>query len=488
MSGSRHNILVISDLHLGEDIRPEVDNSTHFEELGAELTAFLHHYATNRHDNTPWRLIVNGDMVDFLSVCLMPQDVEMVEGLGYDDHTYGLGTRPNAALLKMNAVLERHADVFEAFAHFIGQGNELNIIVGNHDAEFVWEEVQEGFVEGIVQIWKNSNFSMHDGCRSPDAVREAINFHPWFYFEEDFVWVEHGHQYDRYCSVDHILDPRDSTDEQELEQNVGDAVMYYLANHLPDSPEDQQKRGFVQYMRMPFERSGRAVQLLSGYGRMSWLLLSQWADRLARPAAWESRRQRHLDLVRGLATSASVDEDKLLALFQMRHRPIFLQLGQLVTALMLGRFFLTVGAALATPLILLLVPWPTAPALVASMFLGVLIAHGFLAAGRLNADPRDAMAGAAARIRNTVSAPIVVMGHSHHPMAQRLRRGGWYFNTGTWVGGHDKLRNFTHLMIERGRDGAKAALCQWRDGRSWELRAERAGRNYTAPWGLRAKG
>ena len=71
------NILVISDLHLGEDLRPggaNVSYLRHLATLERELEKFLAHYTSHRLGDRPWRLVVNGDMVDFMSVMILPED------------------------------------------------------------------------------------------------------------------------------------------------------------------------------------------------------------------------------------------------------------------------------------------------------------------------------------------------------------------------------------------------------------------------------
>src|SRR5262245_10810948 len=75
----QQNILLISDLHLGEDIKPatRMGQLRHMVMLERELLAFLSHYTKVRHDGRPWRLVVNGDMVDFLAVCLLPREGEV---------------------------------------------------------------------------------------------------------------------------------------------------------------------------------------------------------------------------------------------------------------------------------------------------------------------------------------------------------------------------------------------------------------------------
>src|SRR5207248_890382 len=106
------NILVISDLHLGEDVKPKphsVGYLRHLARLEREIESFLDHYTRSRHDGRPWRLIINGDMVDFMSVCILPSGGE---GVSEDERRFGLGAGPQQTRLKLEHVIERHPGVF----------------------------------------------------------------------------------------------------------------------------------------------------------------------------------------------------------------------------------------------------------------------------------------------------------------------------------------------------------------------------------------
>src|SRR5262245_39953622 len=51
------NVLVISDLHLGEDLKPNsVGALRHIARVERELESFLAHYTRSRLDGRPWRL------------------------------------------------------------------------------------------------------------------------------------------------------------------------------------------------------------------------------------------------------------------------------------------------------------------------------------------------------------------------------------------------------------------------------------------------
>src|SRR4029079_18724643 len=75
---TRFNTLVISDLHLGEDLSPVATEASrlHVDIVERQLVAFLRHYTRRREGGLPWRLVVNGDLVDFLSVSIGPDHPE----------------------------------------------------------------------------------------------------------------------------------------------------------------------------------------------------------------------------------------------------------------------------------------------------------------------------------------------------------------------------------------------------------------------------
>ena len=235
------NILVISDLHLGEDLRPsgtDLSYLRHLAQLESELEAFLlHHTATRLHDR-PWRLVVNGDMVDFMSMMILPDDGSDTDDED-EDRRFGLGFGERQSQRKMERVLSRHHRVFSALAGFVAAGNELTIVVGNHDVEFHYPSVQRTLVEALAR--------MADGA---EGFASRIEFCPWFYYERDLIYIEHGHQYDEYCSFDYLLHPvaeppRARKSKSRIALSVAHAGMRYFANQIAHyNPHTAEAWGF----------------------------------------------------------------------------------------------------------------------------------------------------------------------------------------------------------------------------------------------------
>jgi hypothetical protein len=88
-----YNTLVISDLHLGEDLSPSAGeaNTLHIDIVERQLISFLRYYARRREDGRPWRLIVNGDMVDFVSIAIFPDHPDLL-GISRRSKSKSLGS------------------------------------------------------------------------------------------------------------------------------------------------------------------------------------------------------------------------------------------------------------------------------------------------------------------------------------------------------------------------------------------------------------
>jgi UDP-2,3-diacylglucosamine pyrophosphatase LpxH len=456
------NLLVISDLHLGETLGRGRKPDPRTEEA---LIAFLDHHASRRRGGRPWRLIINGDAVDLIGMCWMPDDAGRLTGHADDDHLYGLGERSEATTLKLAEVFRAHDGVFRALAAFVGAGHDLVLVLGNHDAEMFWPAAQQLFREALASRWAADPRAVSSAV-SPDDVRRAVAFQQWFHLEEGVAWIEHGHQYDPYCSFDDVLEP--VTDEHSIDPNVGGAILRYVANHFTADPSEHWGSGFVGYLCW-WARQGldKAIDILGGYRDMVAALVRHWQQR--RPERLAARAARTRERLRRLASALHLPDDRLERLAALRSAPVVVDLGRLVRAVMLDRLLLL----FATPLLWLLplaLPWSWMP-WSWSACLGVWALWTLAALiEREDTDPRQAMRDVAKRIRASMSVPFVVMGHSHDACAD-VADDGVYFNTGTWVPHGPGVKAFTHLLVERGEGSVRAMLCQWRGGESAKLHA-----------------
>lgn len=462
------NILVISDLHLGEDLRPggaNVSYLRHLATLERELEKFLEHYTAHRRDGRPWRLVVNGDMVDFMSVMILP-DEKAEEGDDEEDRLYGLGFGERQSQKKMERVIARHQGVFKRLGEFVAAGNELVIVVGNHDVEFHYPSVQRTLVEWLCGLVVG--MGAEDDARKAFAGR--ISFCPWFYYKEDLIYIEHGHQYDEYCSFDYLLHPVAPDPQKTLNKksrialSVAHAGMRYFANQIPNyDPRNAEYWGFGDYVKWAWAQGVRGgLRLAYFYGLLVWRLVELWYSLRGVDA---ERRMVHHERLRALSAHWKMSEDKLLALDSLRREPVTRRFWKLLAALFIDRLLLGIAALVTAGVLVghLHGLWKAAGAL--ATVVAFACVNQALNHIRLESSATK-LRTATSLIQGLVCAPLIVFGHSHTPEKVALANGATYFNTGTWAS-DDAEQSFTHLMVVSDENGApKAELKQWRDGAS----------------------
>jgi UDP-2,3-diacylglucosamine pyrophosphatase LpxH len=468
--GSDRNILVISDLHLGEDLRPGVANLSHLRhlvKLERALEAFLTHHTRERLDGKPWTLVVNGDMVDFLAVQMMPEAGDEADD---EDRLYGLGFDEACSQKKLERVIVRHTGVFSRLAEFVGAGNELVIVVGNHDPEFHYPRVQRTLVEWLAGFALGAGAD--DTARAELAAR--VRFCDWFFYEPDLVYIEHGHQYDEFCAVDYLLNPVKPAPrggrKSAIALSIAHAGMRYFVSRAPQyDPRNAEVWGILDYLRWAMAQGFRGIaRLFYFYGLTVWRVVESW---YALRRADAERRAVHHDRLRALARSYELAEDKLIALDRLHRQPVTRRLFAILSAFMMDRLLigvagLSLGVALAAWL-------DGVSRLVAPLMVLAFCALLAVALTRLRGDGNSSpkLRAATRLVKGLICAPFIVFGHSHTPEQVALGDGTSYFNTGTWASDDEKSA-FTHLFVRRSADGVKAELRVWRDGESRPYRVD----------------
>lgn len=466
-----YNTLVVSDLHLGEDLSPSATeaNRLHIDIVERQLVEFLHHYARRREDGRPWRLIVNGDMVDFLAVCVFPDHPAFLGmSASLEDREFGFARTPPVAEVKLGMVIERHPKVFRAFARFLSRGHRVEIISGNHDTEFHWHSTQERFRRGVAEAWESMPEARRPGAALASDLVAGIGFHPWFFHEKGVLWVEHGHQYDECCSFEHQLYPRRPESDQ-IVTNVDTAGTRFITNYVREAdPHAQEAWSALGYLRFGASLGLRGCwRLAKAYSLFAITLLRVWRAGAKSSSDGEEVRRGHLERLRALADSWNLEAERLGAVDELRREPVVSNLRRLARVLMLDKVVVLSVALLVAAVAVLLFDGGIALAAVAATLVAARLVVWWSARHR-SIDPGQALAQMPPRILERIDARFVVFGHTHEPVARQLESGAWYFNTGTWVptGKPGLLRAFTHLVVRHTASGAEAVLCQWRDGAS----------------------
>ena len=234
------DLVVLSDLHLGEGRigrawSPYEQFRSH-QEVGELIDYLLRRQA--RAGNRPLKLVLDGDIFDFLAVSRPARHQAWI------DHDLRRDHSPMRwdARTKLDRIAEQHRPVFDAFARVLAAGHELVVIPGNHDQELHFPEVQKELARLL-------------GLRrGPQAWRRPskLRFEPWFHLHGD-VLVEHGHRYDPINNIAFMLYPFDRADQRTRRLRPASGT-YFVTEFLRQLPAALQ----------PKSRSGiwRALQAL----------------------------------------------------------------------------------------------------------------------------------------------------------------------------------------------------------------------------------
>ncbi len=455
-----HNLLVFSDVHLGSDLiqhaRPGAPALGPAGEMrDRELVAFLDWYRQRPRAGKPWRLVIAGDFVDFVGMSVPLPEAGLSTEPNEDEREHGLGSAVDHTLAKLERVAEHHAVVFEALARFLTAGNAAVIVRGNHDVDFHWPEVQAAFRKVIAR---------HDA-----AASEQIEFSDWFYYEEGVAFIEHGHQYDDFCSYENVLHPVRASDPRRTRRSMSDVLLRYVVRPTRGMSEaGHDDASAIDYLRFG-ARLGVGGMLRLG-GRFVWAIgvaVRIWRDHMSGATHWV--RAEHERKMGMLAEAKKLSLINLRALASLQRPPMTRSLLRLLAGVMIDRVAVTV-ATLALLVWVLLAKWtPTLGIAVAAVGPGVILAGYLWRRTRSAIDASQSLREHSSRVARLFPAAFIVMGHTHLPELSKSDDGdSTYVNLGAWAeedtpdGSAPGLpATRTHLVVEHVDGKAVAALMSW---------------------------
>lgn len=263
---STHNYLIVSDFHLSEGCNPVTGlihpNEDFFQDVPlAQLIA--HHVRLSRDPEAadfhqkPWRLVINGDMFDFLQVTTLPPEgdtLTAVTGKKYhkelsaNEQVYGLGTEEKAIIWKLETIAAGHPLFFQALAWFLAhEGNQLILMKGNHDVEMAWEGTQarlRSLLAEAYETWATGHnpesplphFADMPTALTPDTLANQVRFPKKFLYQRDLFYIEHGCQYDPVNFFYDFADPRLIDEKGEIQPLIelpeGSLFVRYFFNEV----------------------------------------------------------------------------------------------------------------------------------------------------------------------------------------------------------------------------------------------------------------
>ncbi|MEM6995491.1 MAG: metallophosphoesterase, partial [Myxococcota bacterium] len=442
-----HDLLLISDLHLGSHLKPRMRGE--FVHLASKIEdtfpRFIDHYLREGR----LQLIINGDFIDFWNVELPGQENLPPEAL---------------AVARLHAVFDAHPQVEDALVRFLGQRGSIVFVTGNHDAELLYEGVREAIVERLEgalrpagEDW-DASITRTGHVRLDELPAGRIRFIRWFLREQGGAWIEHGHTFDPSCATPARMSP---TRGDHLVQTVAEVATRNFSNWMPEIDYDApDKFSGMDYARWALARGWRFVlRVMLLYLRTAGRILALWAG----GRADKKGKAEHDERLARVAANAGLQMSTLAALQAMAPPPSATKMSGLLS---LTAIDFLLSLTLPPLLGVLLAGWVGAPRTLGLM-VGAAVAALLvwrLRRGRKRRDVAGDMLEVAAGVGEVTGVPLVLMGHSHHG---ELRRLGdvVYANSGSWLDG-------SHLVVRRDRESGRLVsveLRHWRNGGTTRL-------------------
>ncbi len=370
------------------------------------------------------------------------------------------------AVPMIRAILDDHPIFVDALARVLADGHEVVMISGNHDVQLTLPEVRDAVAQHLIARTLALPRGEQPGLDRA-AIEARVVFRAWFHRTVDDIVIEHGNQYDYYCSFRYPMAPF-GRDPREIQPTLGSLTarnlvsrMGYFNPHVDSSFMLSAVGYFLHWARYYlFSRHSLAWAWVIGAVRTALKLLH-----VREPVSRARRRANITDAARetGVPIKQVARHARLFA------RPVEEKLGQVLRELWLDRAIL-LGAVLA---------------LGATWF---FLADGVLAAGAALAPmvllgyelvvpkpPLDvnwkAVQRAARKVGKVHKARAVVFGHTHHPEGA-WENGVFFGNTGSWSAAFRDLACTQPLAEERpvvwlrsGDDGrVEGGLSTWKPG------------------------
>ncbi len=443
-----HHYLVVSDLHLA-DVEDHADGWKQHKSsrrlFDAELDAMVAEHEARVAPGDTLTFILNGDIFDFDLVTAIPDPAPFP--IRRTERLYGLDATAPRSAWKMDLILADHPIFCATLARLLGAGHRVVIILGNHDRELVFPEVQATLRARVAAAGDGSEGS------------GELLFEPWFYYVPGEIYVEHGHQYDFYSSYRYNLEPVvEKHGEAHVALSTGNLSNRYLLSnigffnpHATDFILDA--AGYLGHWLRHYAFTRRALILtwLIGSIRALFALLDT-RSRLARNPPKDYDRH-----ITAAAERNTVSLETARALYELRKAPITNRFYRIVREFWIDRVILALvmtGGTIA--LALSVAPLWTKLVVPLAIFPLMWFLYQWFA-GNENALTTDYRAhDVAARIAGLVDVRAVVFGHTHGPQSVPLSRDVTFANSGTWAPTWDAatgeaipgLRNYVHVAVE----------------------------------------
>ena len=236
--GQKPDLLVVSDLHLGEGkVGPKREYSAledfrvdrHFEKFTG--------YILKRQQRTGRKLelVLAGDTMDFLKVATPPA------GKQWPTERQDRDTAPNEkiAVLKAQRIVQEHPRFFASLGKLLKEGHKVVILPGNHDQELNFQGVQRVIRKAMLE-------------NAPGARASQVKFNSWTHVQGRAM-VEHGQRYDSINNMSNQLHPFKTVNgDKRLRSPAGSYMVSHVVNPMKESIQgfDHMKPSFMSALKV----------------------------------------------------------------------------------------------------------------------------------------------------------------------------------------------------------------------------------------------
>jgi len=419
--------LVLSDLHLA-DVEDHPDGWKFFKGrrfvVDAELAGVLARGIADTPQGEHLVLVLNGDVFDFDLVTALP--AEPPWPISRHERWRGLDATSERSAWKLSHILAHHPVFVSALVDVLAAGHEVVYVLGNHDRELDFPEVQHVLRQAL---------QADAAGRGLAFPAEALRLEPWFYHVPGEIYAEHGHQYDVYSSLRYVLSPRVVLGgEEQIALPMGNLSNRFLMSRMgffnPHVGEFILNifRYLAHWLRYyAFTKRGLVMPWLLGSLRVVARIVDTRRRLLQAPPDCEQR-------VRAYGARQGLEAAQIDALQGLQEEPIAYRLFRLVRELWLDRLVIALVLTAGT-VTLALVPIPLWIKLMLplSAFPLAFLVYETLARDESIFAIEKRLPRMAGRISDLLHVPVVAFGHVHVPRLVPLDAGCTFVDTGTWA-------------------------------------------------------
>lgn len=366
-------------------------------------------------------LILNGDIFDFDSVTSLP--TYPLFRISSVEKARGLFAIEDRSKYKIEMILKDHPVFVDALRKFILQNNRVVFVMGNHDLELHFVEVQKEILHRL---------------NLPENLRENVRFAEWFYISNQDTLVEHGNQYDPYCVCEDPINPFvRSYNSIMIKLPFGNLACRYILNGMGffnPHVDSNYIMGMKQYISIFLRYMARAQPLIV----LDWLfgailtLFYSFKERLAAPIRNPYTIE---DKTEEIARKANASPRMVRELKELFAEPAASKPFLLMRELWLDRFFLIILTFFIVIQLMILVRgiyhisffWALIPMLVfVPFFLFYSKSVTSLVSGYKEPDDRIlAMASSITKVKRVVFGHTHIIRHEMIGFVEHLNSGCW---------------------------------------------------------------